>query len=133
MQSASVVVNGRLPGGLPGVVGNWAGFLRLVVAEYPYCTMQGVHVVEGRVVSCEGIQRSFVFGAPEDVSPVFDMASEPGWKGLKALCEKMGSGRLAEVRFNGGRPVSARTSEGGRRFRRLLERCGTTEASPAMT
>jgi hypothetical protein len=99
----------------------WSEMARLVTAEYPYCTMQGVRVADGMIVACEGLQRSFSFKPVEAVEVV-----EPGldahWKALDALCVRMGSGRLAELRFSGGRPVSARTSEGGRRFRRAEDK-----------
>lgn len=123
MQSVAVAVPNRLPeGGVPAAENRWAGFLELVAAEYPFCTMYGVHIVEGCVVSCEGTQRSFVFGAADEAIPAAAASSDAHWKALKALCVKMGSGRLAELRFSGGRPVSARTSESGRRFKRLLDR-----------
>ena len=58
----------------------WSGVLRLIASEYPYCTMSGVHVVEGCIVACEGIQSSFVFsGADAEASP----ARLAGW-GLSA-------------------------------------------------
>lgn len=95
----------------------WSEMARLVATEYPYCTMQGVRVADGMIVACEGLQRSVSFKSGENVE-----VAQPGldahWKALDTLCARMGSGRLAELRFSGGRPVSARTSEGGRRFRR---------------
>ncbi len=99
----------------------WRHLLQLVAAEYPYCTMYGVNIVDGNIVSCENIQRSLLFGpmdergAPE---PVFDEY----WEALKELCGKIKAGSLVELHFNLSRPVSARKSEGGRRFRRLLRK-----------
>lgn len=99
----------------------WRYLMRLVAAEYPYCTMYGVNIVDGNIVSCENIQRSLLFGpvgernAPE---PIFDEY----WKALKELCGKIKAGTLVELHFNLSRPVSARKSEGGRRFRRLLQK-----------
>lgn len=97
----------------------WSGMLRLIASEYPFCTMSGVHVVDGCIVACEGVQRSFVFGASDAVAMPAEPAFDAYWKALQALCAKIGSGRLAEIRFSRGRPVSARMNEGGRRFRRL--------------
>ncbi len=100
--------------------GRWAGILMLVASEYPYCTMHGVHVVEGGIVACEGIQRSFVFGPAEAATAEAGPSFDAHWQALRSLCARIGSGRLAEVRFSRGRPVIARVTEGGRRFRRLV-------------
>ena len=97
----------------------WAGLLKVVASEYPYCTMHGVHIEDGCVVACEGVERSFLFGSA-DAEPAIESAFDAPWKALQALCAKVGSGRFAELRFSRGRPVSARSSEGGRRFRRLV-------------
>lgn len=105
----------------------WRHLLRLVAAEYPYCTMYGVNIVDGNIVSCQNIQRSLLFGpdggrnAPE---PVFDEY----WEALKELCGKVKAGTLIELHFNQSRPVSARKSEGGRRFRRLLRKAEEGQA-----
>ena len=111
--------------------GRWAGMLMLVASEYPYCTMHGVHVMDGCIVACEGIQKSFVFGfqdgATADAEPNFDAH----WLALRALCARVGSGRLAEIRFSRGRPVIARVSEGGRRFRRLIMKASKEPRSRA--
>jgi len=109
----------------------WSVVLRLIAAEYPYCTMSGVHVVEGCIVACEGIQSSFVFsGADAEASPA-EPAFDAHWKSLRALCAKLGSGRLAEIRFSRGRPVSAQMNAGGRRFRRLVVKVpAASESSP---
>lgn len=99
----------------------WRYLLRLVSAEYPYCTMYGVHIVDGNIVSCENIQRSLLFGPAGEANvpePVFDEY----WDALKALCGQIKAGTLMELHFSVGRPVSARKSEGGRRFRRLLQK-----------
>lgn len=98
----------------------WTEMVRLVAAEYPYCTMHGVHVADGVIVACEGVQRSFAFGGDEAVEAAVHPAFDAHWKALEALCANMGSGRLVELRFSRGRPVSARTSESGRRFRRIV-------------
>jgi hypothetical protein len=93
--------------------------------------MSGVHVAEGCIVACEGIQSSFVFsGVDADASPA-EPAFDAHWKSLRALCAKLGSGRLAEIRFSRGRPVSAQMNAGGRRFRRLLVKVpAASESSP---
>ena len=98
----------------------WPGMLKLIASEYPYCTMNGVHVVEGCIVACEGIQKSFVFSGSDAAAISSEPEFDGHWKALQALCAKLGSGRLAEIRFSRGRPVSARMNEGGRRFRRLV-------------
>jgi len=100
----------------------WSAFMRLVASEYPYSKMFGAQVVDGCLIGCEAVQRSFPFGpkgsAAADAQPGIDAQ----WETLRALCEKLGSGRLDEIRFNGGRPVAAFTQEGGRRFRQRLAR-----------
>ena len=93
--------------------------MSLVCSEYSYCTMYGINIVDGNIVSCENIQRSLTFGptpagGPE--APAFDEY----WDALRILCGRVRNGRLAELRFNRGRPISAKTSEGGRRFKRLV-------------
>lgn len=106
----------------------WRHLLRLVASEYPYCTMYGVNIVDGNIVSCENIQRSLLFGPAgekNDSEPAFDEY----WQALQALCGKVKAGTLVELHFNLGRPVSARKSEGGRRFRRLLRRPVEPQAS----
>lgn len=109
----------------------WSGVLRLIASEYPYCTMSGVHVVEGCIVACEGIQSSFVFGGADAAASPAEPAFDAHWKSLRALCAKLGSGRLAEIRFSRGRPVSARMNAGGRRFRRLVVKVpAASEPSP---
>jgi hypothetical protein len=98
---------------------HWGRTLKLIADKYPYCTMHGVHVEEGCIVAYEGVQISFVF-----VDGHSDIADKPAfdshWKALKALCAKVGFGRLAEIRFSRGRPVGAKMQEGGRRLRKLV-------------
>ena len=117
--------HGMRRAGAPGFVrpesDQWTHLLRLVSAEYPYCTMHGVNIVDGNIVSCENVQQSLTFGPQEEGAagpdePEFD----DHWTALKALCASIKTGRLVELRFSQGRPVSARKSEGGRRFRRLV-------------
>lgn len=98
----------------------WSVVLRLIAAEYPYCTMSGVHVADGCIIACEGIQSSFVFNGSDSDGATVEPTFDGYWKSLRALCAKLGSGRLAEIRFSRGRPVSARMNAGGRRFRRLV-------------
>lgn len=122
-------------GGLPDALGTssdqWRYLLMLICSEYAYCTMYGVNIVDGNIISCANIQRSLTFG------PVTaDRASEPAfdeyWQALQALSSRIRNGRLAELRFNRGKPVSARTSEGGRRFRRLVKGCASGPDSGAV-
>jgi len=97
----------------------WPDLLRLISSEYPYCTLSDVNIADGNIISCRHIQRSLTFGPTEKkggAAPVFD----DYWTALKELCRKIETGSLMELRFSAGRPVSARRSEGGRRFRRLL-------------
>lgn len=136
MKSAVAFGLSRLPnGGAPAVPvpndSRWAGLLKLVASEYPYCTMFGVHVVDGCVVSCEGVQRSFLFDAGDAAAQAVEPAFDAHWKALEALCVKLGSGRLAELRFSRGRPMNARTSEGGRRFKRLLTKSAGDSPHPS--
>ena len=107
----------RAAAGIGAGTDRWSAMLKLMAAEYPYCTMQGVHIEGGEIVACEAIQQSFVFGAADapPEAPTFD----GHWRTLRDLCAKLGSGRLAEIRFSRGRPVSARMNASGRRFRRL--------------
>lgn len=129
--SQGAVIKSEVVAGLSAGDDRWSGMLRLIASEYPFCTMSGVHVVEGCIVACEGVQRSFVFGASDAAAMPAEPAFDAHWKALQELCAKIGSGRLAEVRFSRGRPVSARMSEGGRRFRRLVVKVPpTSERSP---
>lgn len=101
----------------------WLELLKLVREDYPYCTMYGVNVVDGAIISCEQIQRSLVFGDQRGVpgespSSLFDMK----WQALEALCLKIGTGRLVELKFHDAKPVIATTTEGGRRFKGILKK-----------
>lgn len=99
----------------------WRQLLRLVAVEYPYCTMYGVNIVDGNIISCQNIQRSLLFG-PEGEGNAPEPAFDEYWEALKELCGKVRTGTLIELHFSQSRPVSARKSEGGRRFRRLLQK-----------
>jgi hypothetical protein len=97
---------------------SWLAFMDLVRNEYPYCTMYGVHVAGGAIVSCENVQRSLVFddeSSPAAAPEFFDRK----WQLLESFCTRMGSGRLAELKFNDAKPMAARTDEGARRFMRF--------------
>lgn len=101
----------------------WLELLKLVNEEYPYCTMYGVHVVDGAITACEQIQRSLTFGdqrrvPQEALLESFDMK----WQALEALCLGMGTGRLVELKFHDAKPVIAITKEGGRRFKGILKK-----------
>lgn len=97
----------------------WRELLHLVWSEYAYCTMYGVNIVDGNIISCGNIQRSLTF-APAPADGVPEPEFDEFWAALRTLCGRIRNGRLAELRFNRGRPISAKTSEGGRRFKRLL-------------
>lgn len=97
---------------------HWEELLRLIWSEYAFSTMYGVNVVAGNIVSYNNVQRNFTFGpggSERAQAPVFDEY----WRALQALCLQIGTGRLAEVKFISGRPIAARTDEGGRRMKRL--------------
>lgn len=100
---------------------HWAELVRLIWSEYAFSTMYGVNVVAGNIVSYNNVQRNFTFGpggGEKAETPVFDEY----WRALQALCLQIGTGRLAEVKFISGRPIAARTDEGGRRMKRLNKR-----------
>jgi len=101
----------------------WMELLKLVNDEFPYCTMYGVHVVDGSITACEQIQRSLMFGndrkGPSQILlEQFDMK----WQALEALCLSIGTGRLVELKFHDAKPVIAITKEGGRRFKGILKK-----------
>ncbi|MEW5883728.1 MAG: hypothetical protein AB1725_05845 [Armatimonadota bacterium] len=109
--------------------GQWRHLLSLVCAEYAYCTMYGVNIVDGNIVSCANIQRSLTFGPAKDVVPA-PPAFDEYWQALRDLCARVRNGRLAELRFSRARPIAAKTSEGGRRFKRLVKPLDAGESSP---
>lgn len=123
-ESGARLFNQVLRAGAPDVAGvssdQWRYLLALVCSEYAYCTMYGVNIVDGNIVSCENIQRSLTFG-PTPVGAQAAPAFDEYWQALQALCGRIRNGRLAELRFNRGKPISAKTSEGGRRFKRLVK------------
>lgn len=87
--------------------------------------MYGVNIADGVIVSCDNIQRSLTFGDPaampaEAGEEMFDAR----WQALEALCRRIGSGRLLEVKFSDSRPMGAKTAERGRRFA-ISERKGS--------
>ena len=97
--------------------------LRTVHEDYPYCTMYGVHVLDGTITGCEQIQRSLMFGQ-ERATPreILINLFDAKWQALEALCIGLGTGRLVEVKFHDARPVVAITKEGGRRFKGILKK-----------
>lgn len=98
----------------------WGYLLSLVCSEYAYCTMYGVNIVDGNIVSSENIQRTLTFGPTSTDAPIAP-AFDEYWVALRIICARIRNGRLAELRFHRGRPISAKTSEGGRRFKRLVK------------
>ncbi len=97
---------------------HWVDLVRRIWSDYAFSTMYGVNVVDGNIVSYNNVQRNFTFGPGGDEradKPVFD----DHWRALQSLCLQIGTGRLAEVKFIGGRPTAARTDEGGRRLKRF--------------
>lgn len=112
---------GRKRAGAPSFACNrqWRELVELIWADYAFSTMYGVNVADGNIVSYNNVQRNFTFGpggGERSPEPDFD----EHWRALQALCLRIGTGRLAEVKFAGGRPVAARTDEGGRRLRRFV-------------
>ena len=96
----------------------WKALLKLVHRDFPYCTMYGVRVGDGCIVSCRDIQTSLVFGPAKDMGaeePPFD----EHWQAFMTFCVKLDWGELKELSFHAGRPVNARRAEGGRRFSRF--------------
>ncbi|MDD5657339.1 MAG: hypothetical protein PHF00_08820 [Elusimicrobia bacterium] len=100
---------------------NWLAFMSLVRKEYPYCTMYGIHVAGGAIVSCENVQVSLVFDDQAAAAPAPEQFDRK-WQLLEAFCTRMGSGRLAELKFGDAKPMAARTDEGARRFMRFKEK-----------
>ena len=97
----------------------WLALMDLVRKEYPYCTMYDVHICEGTIVSCENIQRSLVFGEDEAAPAAAPELFDRKWQALEAFCARMGTGRLVEIKFKDAKPMTARTAEGRRRFKRF--------------
>lgn len=96
----------------------WLAFMRQIRKDYAYCTMFGVQVTEGVITACENIQRSLLFSGPEDRAGRGDPELfDAHWEALEALCARTWTGRLAELKFCDGLPISGRTTEGGRRFK----------------
>ena len=101
----------------------WMELLRLVHEDYPYCTMYGVHVLDGAITACEQIQRSLMFGNDRAVPrEVLITMFDAKWQALEALCIGIGTGRLVELKFHDAKPVIAITAEGGRRFKGILKK-----------
>lgn len=107
----------------------WRYLLTLICSEYAYCTMHGVDIVDGNIVRCANIQRSLTFG-PSPADAPSEPAFDEYWQALQALCGRIRNGHLTELRFSRGRPVGAKTSEGARRFKRLVKE---REAGPGST
>lgn len=102
---------------------HWRELVKLIWSEYAFSTMYGVNVVNGTIISYNNVQRNFTFspgGGEKPQEPTFD----DYWRALQALCLRLGTGRLAEVKFVSGRPIAARTDEGGRRLKRLARQSG---------
>ena len=101
----------------------WMELLKLVIEEYPYCTMYGVHVVDGAITACEQIQRSLMLGNDRALSrEIAPERFDTKWQALEALCVGLENGRLVELKFHDARPVIAITKEGGRRFKGILKK-----------
>ncbi len=95
----------------------WMMLLKLICAKYQHCIMYGVHIADGVIISCEAMQQSLLFGpapaARDGDAPAFGS----NWQALEALCQRMGTGQLAELRFSDSQPIRAKTTPRGRRFR----------------
>ena len=87
--------------------------------EYPYCTMYGVNIVDGNIVSRQNIQRSLLFGPEGGGTPPSPCSTSIGRRS-RSFAARSRPG-LHRLHFNQSRSVSARKSEGGRRFKRLVK------------
>jgi hypothetical protein len=95
----------------------WMILMKYIREQCPHGIMYGVNVADGIIVSCENMQQCLSFEAcpaPKDnAQPEFDAH----WQALEGVCRRMGNGQLAELQFIDGRPVRAKTTPRGRRFR----------------
>jgi hypothetical protein len=96
----------------------WMILMMLIREQFPHGIMYSVNIVDGIMVSCR-MQQCLMFGPPETrdgVEPAFDA----NWQELEALCNRIGTGQLAEVHFTDGQPIRAKTTPRGRRFRYFI-------------
>ncbi len=110
---ASLANSCQAPMGSQEVGKKWLDLLFVVHAEHPDCTMHGVNVLNGSIVSCARIQRHMRFGLEpaKDASYLFDRT----WEALETMCRKIGTGRIEEIEFSDGRPVNVRVNARRRR------------------
>ncbi|MDE2141181.1 MAG: hypothetical protein KGJ84_02050 [Elusimicrobia bacterium] len=103
----------QAPEGGQEVGRKWLDLLYVVHAEHPDCTMYGVNVLNGNIVSCARIQRHMRFGLEpaKDASYLFDRT----WEALGTMCRKIGTGRIEEIEFSEGRPINVRVNARRRR------------------
>ena len=97
----------------------WMILMKLIREQFPHGIMYSVNIVDGIMVSCR-MQQCLMFGPPETrdgVDPTFDA----NWQELEALCNRIGTGQLAEVHFTDGQPIRAKTTPRGRRFRYFIK------------
>ena len=95
--------------------------MKLVREKFPHSIMYGVNISDGIITSCEKMQQNLLFGPSpamkDGVKPAFDS----NWQALEAVCRDIGTGQLAEVQFTDGRPIRAKTTPRGRRFRYFIK------------
>ena len=98
----------------------WMTLMKLVREGFPHCIMYGVHIAGGVIISCEAMQRSLSFGPSAATRDGVEPAFDANWQELEALCKRMGTGQLAELRFGNGRPTRGKTTPQGRRFKYFI-------------
>ena len=95
--------------------------MKLVREEFPHSIMYGVNISGGIITSCENMQQSLLFGPSPSMRDGVEPAFDANWQALEALCQRMGTGQLAELQFTDGRPIRAKTTPRGRRFRYFIK------------
>lgn len=95
----------------------WLSLMRHIREECPDASMYRVNIADGIIVSCESLQLWLWFEPLPDSGPSSEAAFDGNWQRLEAACGRIGTGRLAELHFSGGRPVFGKPTPQGRRFR----------------
>ncbi|MBI5239117.1 MAG: hypothetical protein HY926_01460 [Elusimicrobia bacterium] len=99
----------------------WVILMRHVRGQYPHGIMYGVNVADGIIVSCDKLQPCLSLEPSPAAGDGAGKAFDANWEKLEALCGRMGTGRLSELRFNEGRPVSVLPPARGWRFGRRTD------------
>ena len=105
----------------------WLAFAKLVHERYAYSTMYELHVVDGRIVSGQNVQRSFMLVPATPQNAADTPSYDAHWKALEALCASLGTNHLAEVVFYDGRPVRVVANESKKRFKSFLRKAYAQE------